>query len=63
MRSAVLIIVGGLALTLLLIGAVFATGSTFGQRCAAAYDDPAQQEWCVERVSNGGLVYPMTKEG
>jgi len=37
----------------------FITGSTFGQRCAKAYpDDPVQQEWCVERLSKGGLVYP-----
>ncbi len=42
-------------LSAILIAVVFATGSTFGQRCAAAYpNDPTQTEDCVERLSRGG---------
>lgn len=41
-------------LAALLIGFVFATGGTFGQRCAKAFpDDPARAELCVYNLSHG----------
>lgn len=45
--------VGG---ALAIIGVVFATGQTFGQRCKAAYAEPIEVELCVERLSAGGPI-------
>lgn len=43
----------GALLGVLVIAAVFATGGTFGQRCARAYPhDEAKQLWCVERLAH-----------
>lgn len=54
---------GIVSLTVIVFGLIFfsvwASGGTFGQRCAAAYPgNPAEQEWCIDRVANGGFVYP-----
>lgn len=40
-----------------LILSVIASGGTFGQRCKAAYDHPADVEECVTRLVKGGPVY------
>lgn len=40
-----------------LILSVIASGGTFGQRCKAAYDHPADVEECVTRLVKGGSVY------
>jgi hypothetical protein len=38
----------------LMVGTVFASGSTFGQRCERAYaGDPLEAERCVERLAHG----------
>jgi len=61
MRDAAILLIAVLLLFFLVIGIPVLSGQTFGQRCAKAYpDDPAQQEWCVERVRKGGLVYPKS---
>jgi hypothetical protein len=46
-----------------LIGFVFATGQTFGQRCDAAGFSGAEHERCVMRVQRGGPVYPSNIDG
>jgi hypothetical protein len=40
-----------------ILGGVFASGSTFGQRCAAKYGwaDVDNMELCIFRLSKGGL--------
>lgn len=50
-------LVTGIVLAVLLIAAVFWTGSTFGQRCAKAYPNqhPAIEQ-CVERLASGGTL-------
>lgn len=50
-------ILAGLVGAAVLVGVVFATGQTFGQRCAAAYD-PNTATWnqCVERLAHGGKL-------
>jgi hypothetical protein len=47
-------IAAGVLLGILLIAAVFATGSTFGQRCKPLTGD----EWraCVDRLASGASV-------
>ena len=49
---------GALGLFVGLVTLVFATGATFGQRCGKAYSDPVSIERCVERLNDGGQVYP-----
>lgn len=40
----------------ILIAVVFATGSTFGQRCAKLYPkDTANWQACIQRLKTGGL--------
>lgn len=52
-----------LLLVALLIGFVFATGQTFGQRCAAAGFSGAAFESCVNRLVGGGAVKPTPGAG
>lgn len=41
----------------LLLFAVFATGSTFGQRCSVEYEkDSTEWRQCVSRLSEGGAL-------
>ena len=47
----------GLGGTVAIVLIVLMTGQTFGQRCRAAYTDPAQIEDCVLRLKDGGRVY------
>ena len=53
----------GFGVAAAILGSIFLTGQTFGQRCAAAYDDPASAEECVHRLSAGGRVYIQSEEG
>lgn len=46
----------GLLGAIAIIALVFATGSTFGQRCARVYAAPLAQERCVARLDNGGPI-------
>lgn len=52
MKRVLMIIYGGLALWGVIIMIVFATGSTFGQRCAAMYArDSRAWESCVSALA------------
>lgn len=45
---------GGLGVAAAIIAAVFATGATFGQRCAHAYPADAPRAMvCVDHLSHG----------
>ena len=49
------IVVGTLVGFGLILATVFASGSTFGQRCDRAYaGDPLEAERCVDRLAHGG---------
>lgn len=41
---------------------IIASGSTFGQRCAAAGYESKDREQCVKRLRSGGNVY-LWEEG
>lgn len=58
-----LALMAGLGGALAIMSGVFATGATFGQRCAAAYSFPADIERCVSRLSAGGGIYSEGREG
>lgn len=49
-------VITGLALSVLLVGFVFATGSTFGQRCSAMGYTGLDHKNCVIALSQGKEV-------
>lgn len=56
-RLALVSFFGAAGVFAVLLAVVFATGATFGQRCAKAYTSPPDIERCVERLNSGGPVY------
>jgi hypothetical protein len=60
-KITIIVSVGGLLASIVLIGLVFATGSTFGQRCSdMGYTDTKHSE-CVTNLSKGKVVNATTK--
>lgn len=52
----------GAGVSAAILGVVFATGATFGQRCGKAFpDDLAARELCVYEMSKGIRPYPTAK--
>jgi hypothetical protein len=49
----VITVITGLVLSILLVGFVFATGSTFGQRCSAMGYTGLDHNNCVTTLSQG----------
>ena len=45
--------IAGVLVAVALIIFVFATGQTFGQRCAKLYADGPNQDACVSRLAHG----------